>query len=134
MGKALLSTGFKLPEKKILLSVQEGLQDRMVHSMWALHELDYELFATEKTHAFLNSKGVPSTLVAFPDQHNSHPNALKLLREKEIELVVNLPTHDSKQLHNNFQIRRTSVDFGIPLLTNPQLVDLFVDSLSRHKR
>lgn len=132
--KALLSTGFKLPEKKILMSVQEGLQDHMVHSAWALHELGYELYATEKTHLFLEAKGVPSTLAFFPDAPSSEPNVSTLLRDKEIELVINLPTHDSKQLHNNYLIRRTSVDFGIPLLTNPQIVDLFVESLTRHKR
>lgn len=132
--KALLSTGFKLPEKGVLLSVYDGLQPEMIHSAWLLHELGYTLFATERTHAYLTSKGVPTVLAHFPSDKDAEPNATTLLRTKQIDLVINLPTSQSKQLQNNYEIRRTSVDFGIPLLTNPQLVKLFVESLERHKK
>mmetsp|Transcript_44556 Transcript_44556/g.90012 ORF Transcript_44556/g.90012 Transcript_44556/m.90012 type:complete len:1247 (-) Transcript_44556:249-3989(-) len=132
--KALLSTGFKLPKKNILLSFHESLQDEMVHSAWSLHEMGYSLMATEKTHEFLEAHDVPSTLVHFPDQPSMEPNVKSLLRDQAIDLVVNLPTYSSTQTQNNFDIRRTAVDFGIPLLTQPQLVKLFVESLERHKR
>mmetsp|Transcript_34200 Transcript_34200/g.90093 ORF Transcript_34200/g.90093 Transcript_34200/m.90093 type:complete len:1005 (+) Transcript_34200:1501-4515(+) len=132
--KALMSTGFKLPEKNILVSVQDSLQDDMVHSIHTLQELGYEIFATARTHAFLSEKHVPATLVRYPDGPEGSPEVSSLLREKSIDLVINLPTSASKELDNNYLIRRTSVDFGIPLLTNPQLVKLFAESLVRHKR
>ena len=132
--KALLSTGFKMPEKNVLMSFHESLQDEMVHSAWSLHEMGYKIFATAATHDFLESRQVPSTLAYFPDQEKQEPNVATLLKSKDIDLVVNLPTYDSKQTANNYEIRRTSVDFGIPLLTRPQLVKLFVESLVRHKR
>ena len=132
--KALLSTGFKLPEKNVLLSFHESLQNEMVHSSWALHEMGYNLFATEKTHEFLSAHQVPSTLVHFPSEVGVEPNVNTLVRNQDIDLVINLPLYSSKQTQNNFEIRRTSVDFGIPLLTQPELVKLFVESLERHKR
>eukprot|EP00617_Octactis_speculum_P026137 CAMPEP_0185750740 /NCGR_PEP_ID=MMETSP1174-20130828/9510_1 /TAXON_ID=35687 /ORGANISM="Dictyocha speculum, Strain CCMP1381" /LENGTH=1498 /DNA_ID=CAMNT_0028427391 /DNA_START=102 /DNA_END=4595 /DNA_ORIENTATION=- len=131
--KAMLSTGFKIPEKKILVSVQDSLQDEMVHSIFSLHEMGYELLATEKTSAYLAEKGVPSTLVHFPDSKES-PNIRNLLKEKDVDLVINLPTYASKQLQNNYVVRRTAVDYGIPLMTNPQIVKLFVESLALHKK
>lgn len=132
--KALLSTGFKIPEKNVLMSFHESLQDDMIHSAWSLHEMGYNIYATAATHEFLASRQVPSTLAYFPDERDREPNVATLLRKKEIELVVNLPTYSSKQINNNYDIRRSAVDFGIPLLTRPQLVKLFVESLVRHKR
>jgi carbamoyl-phosphate synthase (ammonia) len=132
--KALLSTGFKIPKKNILLSFHESLQDEMIHAASSLHEMGFKLFATEKTHAFFESHRVPSTLVHFPDMAGMEPNVKTLLQNQEVDLVVNLPTHNSKQTMNNFDIRRTAVDFGIPLLTQPQLVKLLVESLERHQR
>lgn len=65
-AQALLSTGFKLPAKNILLSVQESMFDDMVHVAHDLHELGYHIHATDSTHDFLKDKGVPATLVKFP--------------------------------------------------------------------
>merc|ERR1719324_1448866 len=83
--KALLSTGFKMPEKSILVSVQDSLQDEMVHSVHSLQELGYEIFATARTHAFLKEKHVPSTLVRYPDGPEGAPDVTTLLREEEID-------------------------------------------------
>jgi len=132
--KALLSTGFKLPVKPVLLSVHDSLQDEMVHSAWSLHEMGYKIYATDKTHKFLAQHQVPSTLAYFPDTPDLEPNVKTLLQEQAVDLVINLPTKMSKQTGNNYAMRRTAVDFGIPLLTQPQLVNLFVESLVRHKR
>ena len=62
------------------------------------------------------------------------PNVLDYLREKKLDLVINLPTHESKRLEDNYAVRRTAVDFGIPLLTNLNLVKLFTSSLTRNKK
>jgi len=132
--KALLSTGFKLPEKNILLSFHESFQDNMVHSAWTLHEMGYHLFATERTHTFLTAHHVPTTLVHFPSKAGDDSNAIALLRNKGIDLVINLPRYDGTETDTFFDIRRTAVDFGVPLVTQPELVKLFVECLWRHKR
>lgn len=131
--KSLLSTGFKMPKKNILLSVQSSLENDMTHSAYQLHELGYNLFATKATGAVLQKNGVPCTVVAYPTEpEEGVPNAEELIREKEICMVVNVPTYESKRLEDNFIMRRTAVDFGVPLLTNMNLVKVFADAAHKH--
>jgi carbamoyl-phosphate synthase (ammonia) len=131
--KALLSTGFKMPKKNVLLSVQSSLENDMTHSAYQLHELGYNLFATKATGEVLQKNGIPCTIVGYPtEKDGDFTNALDLIREKEICLVVNVPTYESKRLEDNFLMRRTAVDFGIPLLTNMNLVKVFADAASQH--
>ena len=131
--KALLSTGFKMPKKNILFSVQSSLENDVTHSAYQLHELGYNLFATKATGEVLQKNGIPCTIVGYPTEKGGDgPNALELIREKEICLVVNVPTHESKRLEDNFLMRRTAVDFGIPLMTNMNLVKVFADAASKH--
>ena len=131
--KALLSTGFKMPKKNILLSVQSSLEDSMTHSAYQLHELGYNLFATKATGEVLQKNGVPCTIVGYPtEQGGDLTNAIDMIKEKDICLVVNVPTYESKRLEDNFLMRRTAVDFGVPLLTNMNLVKVFADAASKH--
>jgi carbamoyl-phosphate synthase (ammonia) len=132
--KALLSTGFKLPKKNILISVQGELQDEFTHCAYQLHELGYQLYATRNTAAVLERNRVPCTVVAYPTDgpSSTEPNAIDLIKKDEIGLVINIPTHESKRLEDNFQMRRTAVDFGVPLLTNMSLVKMFSHSLYKN--
>jgi len=133
--KALLSTGFKLPKKNILVSVQGDLQDEFTQSAWQLHELGYNLYATRKTAEVLEKNRVPCTVVAYPtEEGTSEPNASELIKNDEIGLVINIPTHNSQKLEDNYQMRRTAVDFGVPLLTNMNLVKMFSDAVYKHKK
>merc|ERR1712003_616021 len=134
--KALLSTGFKLPERNILLSVHKSLSDELTHCAYQLHELGYNLFATKATGEVLQKNGVPCTIVSYPtekEEGGDHTNAIDLIREKEICMVVNVPTYESKRLEDNFQMRRTAVDFGIPLVTNMNLLKVFADAAHMHQ-
>ena len=117
--KSLMSTGFKLPDKNILVSVQADLQDEFTHKAWQLHEMGYTLFATPMTAEVLEKNRVPCTVAAYPtDENPAEPKATDLIREGQINLVINVPTHRSVKLEDNYQMRRTAVDFGVPLLTN----------------
>lgn len=71
---------------------------------------------------------------AFCYSQSDAPDVLDHLREKKIDLVINLPTHASKRLEDNYAVRRTAVDFGIPLLTNLNLVKLFTSALTSNKK
>jgi carbamoyl-phosphate synthase (ammonia) len=135
--KALLSTNMKLPnhggKRKILVSVQEDLQDEFTHCAWQLHELGYELMATRKTAEVLKRNRVPCTVVAYPTETGTtEPGAIDLIKADEIGLVINIPTHKSTQLEDNYQMRRSAVDFGVPLLTNMNLVKMFTDAIYMH--
>jgi len=131
--KSLLSTGFKLPKKNILISVQDGLSSDATHCAYQLHELGYKLYATKATAEMLHKNHVPCTAVGYPTEKvDGELNASELIKEKEVGLVINIPTHKSKRLEDNFLMRRSAVDFGIPLLTNMNLVKCFTDAVYKN--
>ncbi len=135
--KALLSTGFKMPKTNILVSVQASLQDQFTHSAWQLHELGYTLWATDATYEVLKANHVPCKNVAYATEEGGsedRPNALDLIRDGTIGLCINIPTHESKRVKDNYLMRRTAVDFGLPLLTNTNLVKCFADAIYAHNR
>jgi len=130
--KALLSTGFQLPKKNILISAQESLQEDMTHCAWQLHELGYNIYATKGTADVLTKNKVPCIVVAYPTdkaEDSDEQNVLDLIKSKEIGLCINVPTHESKRLEDNFLIRRTAVDYGIPLMTNMNLLKVFTAAI-----
>ena len=136
--KALLSTGFKVPERTILCSVPEKHYDDMLPELWSLHEMGFELLATPKTFRMLQQKGIPARLVRQPleAEDAAAVNVMSLLQTGGVDLVINLPTPTDleRDADNDYLIRRTAVDFGIPLLTNPQLISLFASAMGKHKR
>ena len=135
--KALLSTGFKIPKKTIAFTVPHDMMEDVIHHVWLLHSIGYELLGTEETAQFFQAKGIPVKLVHYANSEEQ-PNIKTLISNDEIDLVVNLPTAQSsltpENLHNNFLTRRTAVDFGVPLLTNPQLFKMFAEALVKHKQ
>jgi carbamoyl-phosphate synthase (ammonia) len=132
--KSLLSTGFSIPRKNILVSVQDTLQDNFTHIAWQLHEMGYTLHATKNTFDILEKNRVPCKQVAYPtDKDSDLPDPIHMIKNEEIGLVINIPTHESKRLEDNYQMRRHAVDFGIPLLTNMNLVKCFSDAIYKYK-
>ena len=131
--KSLLSTGFKMPEKNILVSVQDSLADDFCHSAYQLHDLGYVLHATPKTAIVLEKNGIPCVTLNYPTD-KTEPNVSTYLKEGKIDMTINIPTHESDRLEDNYEMRRTTVDFGVPLLTNLQLVKVFADAAKMKKR
>ncbi|XP_041700635.1 carbamoyl-phosphate synthase [ammonia], mitochondrial [Coregonus clupeaformis] len=130
--KAMLSTGFKLPTKGILIGIQHSFRPNFLATAHQLNEEGFKLFATEATSAWLSANDVPATPVAWPSQEGgdaSLPSIIRLINEGHIDLVVNLPNNNSKFLRDNFLIRRMAVDHGVPLITNYQVVKLFAEAI-----
>jgi len=132
--KSLMSTGLKLPEKNILFSVQRSFSDEMVHYAHDLHAAGFELFATQMTYNYMVDKGIPVTLLNYPTEPEKKPNVLDYIKEKKIDMVINIPSHQSQKLEDNYLMRRTAVDFNIPLITNLQLVKIFSEAIAMHRR
>ncbi|KAG5283428.1 hypothetical protein AALO_G00041970 [Alosa alosa] len=130
--KAMLSTGFKLPQKGILIGIQHSFRPNFLSTAHQLNEDGFKLYATEGTSAWLNANDVPTTPVAWPtqDENNSTlPSINRLINEGDIDLVVNLPNNNTRFIKDNFIIRRMAVDHGVPLITNFQVVKLFAEAV-----
>uniref|UniRef100_A0A6Q2XGM2 Carbamoyl phosphate synthase arginine-specific large chain n=1 Tax=Esox lucius TaxID=8010 RepID=A0A6Q2XGM2_ESOLU len=130
--KAMLSTGFKLPTKGILIGIQHSFRPNFLATAHQLNEEGFKLFATEATSAWLSANDVPATPVAWPSHDGGDanlPSIIRLINEGHIDLVVNLPNNNSKFLRDNFLIRRMAVDHGVPLITNYQVVKLFAEAI-----
>ncbi|MDE6147392.1 MAG: ATP-grasp domain-containing protein, partial [Bacteroidales bacterium] len=127
--KAMLSVGYRIPQKNILLSTGNPKQKAdMLNAAKLLVEKGYRLFATGGTSRFLTSYGVENTLVYWPDEPGK-PQALDLLHDKEIEMVVNIPKNlTAGELDNGYRIRRAAIDLNIPLITNARLASAFINA------
>ncbi len=128
--KAMLSVGYRIPKKNILLST--GTPKQKVDMMGAARMLvdkGYKLFATGGTHRALAENGIESTLVYWPSETGKHPQALEMLHNKEIDMVVNIPKNlTAGELDNGYKIRRAAIDLNIPLITNARLASAFINA------
>ena len=126
---AMLSVGNRVPEKNVLFSTGPAKSKaELLESARLLHEKGYNLFATGGSQKFLVDNDVPATLVYWPNEEKS-PNTIELLQQKKIDLVVNIPKNlTASELRNGYKIRRTSIDFNVPLITNTRLARAFIQA------
>lgn len=134
--KAMLSVGYKIPAKTVFLST--GDLKSKTQTLEAARELQnsgYVIYATRGTAAFLAESGVSSTVLEWPDKAgNGEPNALDYIKDRKIDFVVNIPkNHTKDELNNDYIIRRSAIDFNIPLCTNARLANDFILAFCRTK-
>ena len=127
--KAMLSVGYRIPEKNILMSTGAPKQKvDMLKAAQALKSKGYNIFATGGTSKFLTENGVENTRVYWPSE-TGHPQALEMLHRKEIDMVINIPRDLSVgELDNGYKIRRAAIDLNIPLITNARLASAFINA------
>ena len=132
--KAMLSVGYRIPQKGILLSTGAPKQKvDMLEAARMLQQQGFTLYATGGTSAFLEENGVKSVRVYWPSEEGT-PQALDLLHRKEIDMVVNIPKNlSSSELDNGYKIRRSSIDLNIPLITNARLASAFIGAFCSMK-
>ncbi len=125
--KSMLSVGLRIPKKTILLSTGDAKQKaEMLDAAKELFQNGYELFATGGTYKYLTEQGIECKEVFWPSE-DKQPQALDMLRNKEIDMVVNIPkNHSVSELSNGYKIRRAAIDLNVPLLTNSRLASAFI--------
>ncbi len=130
--KSMLSVGLRVPSKSVLLSTGTAKQKAaMLEAAQQLNRCGYRIYATGGTHRFLNDNGVPALRVYWPSEADMHPQALQLLHDREIDLVVNIPKNlTPAELTNGHKIRRAAIDLNIPLLTNARLASAFINAFT----
>ena len=128
--KAMLSVGYRIPKKNILLSTGTPKQKvEMLSAARLLQQKGYKLFATGGTSKFLTENGVENTQVYWPSETTNQPQALDMLHKKEIDMVVNIPKNlTAGELSNGYKIRRAAIDLNVPLITNARLASAFINA------
>ena len=126
--KSMLSVGYRIPKKNILLSTGGAKQKvEMLDAAKKLIDNGYKLYATGGTSKFLTENGIENTHVLWPSEEGDEPKALDLLHDHTIDMVVNIPKNlTSSELSNGYKIRRASIDLNVPLLTNARLASAFI--------
>ncbi|WP_075556981.1 carbamoyl-phosphate synthase (glutamine-hydrolyzing) large subunit [Parabacteroides timonensis] len=127
---SMLAVGQRIPAKNILLSTGTPKQKvAMLDAARKLANKGYSLFATGGTHRFLEENNIPSTQVYWPSEEGKQPQALTMLHEKKIDMVVNIPRDLSAgELDNGYKIRRAATDLNVPLITNARLASAFIEA------
>jgi len=131
--QSMLSVGYSIPKKNVLIS-SGPLRDKieLLSSARLLKEKGYNLYATAGTQKFFAENGVETTLLNWPDEPEKQPNTIDFIRDKKLDLIINIPKNLSKvELKNGYHIRRTSIDFNIPLITNARLASAFIASFCK---
>ena len=131
---SMLSVGHRIPQKSILLSTGTGKEKAaMLDAARELLSHGYKLYATGGTSRYLEENGISNTRVFWPSEAPSQPQALDLLHNHEIDMVVNVPKDLSVgELTNGYKIRRASVDLNIPLITNSRLASAFIHAFCNY--
>jgi len=130
--KSLLSVGFKLPKKAILLSTGPiDSKAELLESTRILKKMGFKLYATRGTADFLKANGIEAVPLYWPLE-NKEPNTVSYIADGKIDLVINIPKNiEKEELDNDYLIRRAAVDFGVPLITNVQLAKRFIEAISK---
>jgi carbamoyl-phosphate synthase large subunit len=133
--KAMLSVGYRIPVKNILISSGPSRSKiELLASARMLSERGYNLFATEGTHRFLHENGITNTLLHWPDEEDRKPNTTEFIKGRKIDLVINIPKNFTKrELKNGYQIRRHAIDFNVPLITNSRVASAFIYAICKYK-
>ena len=137
--KGLISTGFKMPRKNILLSIGSYKEkDELLPSVQKLHQLGYKLYATAGTSDYLEEKGIPNQfLEALPDEGQREEYSLThALANNLIDLYINLPSSNryrrpATHMSKGYRTRRMAIDFQTPLVTNVKIAKILIEAISR---
>ncbi|MEG1580399.1 MAG: carbamoyl-phosphate synthase (glutamine-hydrolyzing) large subunit [Bacteroidaceae bacterium] len=127
--KSMLSVGQRIPEKTILLSTGSVKQKaEMLDAAKMLVEHNYTIYATGGTSKFLTENNIENKLVYWPSEEG-HPQAIEMLHDRKIDMVVNVPKNlTTGELNNGYKIRRAAIDLNVPLITNPRLASAFINA------
>jgi carbamoyl-phosphate synthase large subunit len=132
--KAMLAVGHRIPEKAVLISSGEiRSKTELLESANLIKNKGLKIYATKGTHDFYANHGIETTVAHWADVKKS-PNAYELIKNHQVDLVINIPKNlSSKELYNDYTIRRAAVDFNIPLITNARLASAFIYAISKYK-
>jgi len=130
--KSMLSVGYRIPKKSILISSGPTRgKVELLESARMLKERGFTIYATGGTHNFFQENGVETEQVFWPDE-DKQPNTLDLIKNRKVEMVINIPKdHTTREISNGYNIRRNAIDFNIPLITNARVASSFIYAICK---
>jgi carbamoyl-phosphate synthase large subunit len=133
--KSMLSVGYTIPKKNILISSGPTRSKvELLQSAKLLVEKGYNIFASGGTYKFFSDNNIECTLLHWPDEETRKPNILDFIKEKKLDLIVNIPKdHTTRELSNGYRIRRNAIDYNIPLITNARVASAFVYAICKYQ-
>ncbi len=133
--KSLLSVGYKIPKKNVMISSGETKSKvDLLDACKMLQNNGFDIYATYGTYKFLDENGIKSIPVGWPDEPNAKKNVMEMIHNKEFDLVINIPKNNTeREINNGYAIRRSAIDFNIPLITNARLASAFIRSVCELK-
>jgi len=134
--KSMLSVGYRIPQKGVLLSTGPARSKvELLNSAKVLQKRGLKLYATPGTYNYLKSNDIDVEVVGWPDSKDYESNALDLIKERKVDFVINIPKNLKQgELNNDYLIRRSAIDYNIPLITNARLASAFIIALDRVKK
>jgi carbamoyl-phosphate synthase large subunit len=134
MLKSMLSVGYNIPKKNVLISSGPTRSKvELLKSAGMLVEKGFKLFGTEGTARFFRDNNIDCTTLHWPDEDDKKPNSIDYIKEKKIDLVINIPKdHTRRELSNGYRIRRNAIDFNIPLITNARVTSAFIYAFCKY--
>jgi carbamoyl-phosphate synthase large subunit len=132
--KSMLSVGYRIPVKNVLISSGPSRgKVELLNSAKMMQERGYNIFATEGTSKFFTENGVENTHLYWPDEKDKKPNTIDFIKEKKLDLVINIPkNYTPRELKNDYLIRRSSIDYNIPLITNSRVASAFIYAICKY--
>ncbi|MBN2805924.1 MAG: carbamoyl-phosphate synthase (glutamine-hydrolyzing) large subunit [Prolixibacteraceae bacterium] len=132
--KSMLSVGYRVPKQNILISSGPMRSKvELLQSARMLVAKGYNLFATEGTYRFFRDNQIACTQLHWPDEEDRHPNTIDYIKEKKLDLIINIPKdYTRRELSNGYRIRRNAIDYNIPLITNARLASAFIYSFCKY--
>ncbi|NLU40495.1 MAG: carbamoyl-phosphate synthase (glutamine-hydrolyzing) large subunit [Bacteroidales bacterium] len=133
--KSMLSVGYRIPEKNILISSGPARSKmELLNSAKTLVEKGYNIYASDGTYRYFRDNNIACKLLHWPDEEESKPNISDYIKEKKIDLVINIPKdHTTRELGNGYWIRRNAIDYNIPLITNARVASAFIQAFCKYK-
>lgn len=133
--KSMLSVGYRIPEKNILISSGPARSKmELLNSAKTLVEKGYSIYASDGTYRYFRDNNIACKLLHWPDEEESKPNISDYIKEKKIDLVINIPKdHTTRELGNGYWIRRNAIDYNIPLITNARVASAFIQAFCKYK-
>jgi len=136
LSKGLTSVGYNLPSKGTALITVGGTEnkEKILHTVATLKGLGFKILATEHTAEFFEERIGDVEIVHKISEPERKPNISDLLHDRKIDFIINIPSTSTLEkyvgmLNDEYQIRRKSIELGIPVLTTMELAESFVKTL-----